>query len=69
MISTLISAARLAMVTTHTPHFMSSSAPDQLLSLIDDLQQAFRTMSGAWAHRVESAQKAYLAALSRRSLT
>ena len=46
-----------------------SNPSDHLLSLIEDLQQALSAQSSAWAHRVETAQKAYLAAVMGPSLT
>ena len=46
-----------------------SEPSDHLLSLIEDLQQALSAQSSAWAHRVETAQKAYLAAVMGPSLT
>lgn len=59
-VEALISAVRLAMLTTHTYICMSTSTSDQLLVLIDELQQAPGAQSSARAHRAESAQKAYL---------
>ena len=35
----------------------------QLVGQIDDIQAALRSESGAWAHRVETARKSYLAAI------